>query len=248
VVTLSVIIPAYNEAALLGETLASVLRAVAALQPGLSVEVIVVDNGSSDATRSIAQSAGETVRVVDCAARGAARARHQGALESRGDVLCFLDADTLLPEEALVEVLGAVRERAMLAGIARYCSRDGGLKSRLWWGFWNLVRCLPLPRAKAMPAFMFCTRAAFLEYGPFDERVAIGEEWPILAGIAAREPRRLAYLWSLRIPTSSRRMELVRFGYTRLFCKYVWAVLAFRGRVAYDDTIRHAATVPTDGS
>lgn len=246
-ITLSVIIPAFNEAALIGETLASVRRAVSALPPGMSAEVIVVDNGSSDATRSIALGVGGMVRVVDCAARGAARARNHGAFESRGDVLCFLDADTLLPERSLIEVLAAVREREVLAGIAPYCSRDGGVRSRLWWGFWNLVRCLPLPRAKAMPAFMFCTRAAFLEFGPFDERVAIGEEWPILAGVSARQPRRLAYLWSLRIPTSSRRMELVRFGYSRLFVKYVWAVLAFRGRVRYDDTIRHAATIPTEG-
>lgn len=247
-VTLSVIIPAYNEAALVGETLASVRSAAKVLHPGLSTEVIVVDNGSSDATRSIVLSAGGNVRVVDCGKRGAACARNQGAFESRGEVLCFLDADTLLPKQALVEALAAVGERGMLAGIAPYCSRDGGWKSGLWWTFWNLVRCLPLPRAKAMPAFMFCTRAAFDEFGPFDERVAIGEEWPILAGVYATRPRKLAYLWSLRIPTSSRRMELVRFGYVRLFVKYVWAVLAFRGRVQYDDSIRHAATVPTDGA
>lgn len=245
-VTLSVIIPAYNEAALVGETLASVRSAAQALPPGPSIEVIVVDNRSSDATRSIALSSGEAVRVVDCIKRGAACARNQGAVESRGEVLCFLDADTLLPERAFVEVLAAVGERGMLAGMAPYCSREGGVKSRLWWSFWNLVRCLPLPRAKAMPAFMFCTRAAFHEFGPFDERVAIGEEWPILAGVYATQPRKLAYLWSLRIPTSSRRMELVRFGYVRLFVKYVWAVLAFRGRVEYDDTIRHVATVPPD--
>jgi hypothetical protein len=37
-------------------------------------------------------------------------------------------------------------------------------------------------------------------------------------------------------------MELVRFGYTRLFAKYVWAILDVRGRIHYPSTIRQAAT------
>jgi glycosyltransferase involved in cell wall biosynthesis len=247
VTTLSIIIPALNEQALIGETLASVIEAISTLDRETTgtviVETLVVDNASTDSTARVVQSV-PNVRIVHCDRRGAARARNVGARESLGDILCFLDADTLLPETALVEVLGVCRKGTVLAGIAPYCARDGGVRSRLWWWFWNHVRLLPIPRAKAMPAFMFCTREAFLEFGPFDERVAIGEEWPILAGVYARAPRSLAYLWSLQVPTSSRRMDLVRFGYTRLFCKYIWAILAFRGRVQYDDSIRHPTTAP----
>lgn len=250
-VQLSIIVPALNEEALIGETLASIERALTALEITTAsldgkvteVEILLVDNGSRDSTRTIA-GAFPRATVVDCPQRGAARARNHGARLSQGEILVFLDADTLLPEGVLDLVLSYCRAGTVTAGIAPYCARDGGIRANIWWWFWNHVRRLPLPHAKAMPAFMFCTRAVFDELGPFDERVAIGEEWPILARLYARTPAAMAYLWTIPIPTSSRRMELKRFGYLRLFCKYVWAVLVFRGRVNYDDTIRNSLSKP----
>jgi hypothetical protein len=94
---------------------------------------------------------------------------------------------------------------------------------------------------------MFCTREAFDEFGPFDERVAIGEEWPILAGLYRTRPRRFVYDQALTAFSSGRRMELQRFGYTRTFARYVWAVLSFRGRVDYPDHVRHAPRDSTPG-
>ena len=131
-----------------------------------------------------------------------------------------------------------MRTRVRVAGICRLGTFDGGSRARLWWTFWNAVRHLPLPRAKAMPAFMFCTREAFDRYGPFDESVAIGEEWPILAGVYAAEPQRFVYDRRVLAWSSSRRMQLVRFGFVANFAKYVWAVLHRRGRVHYTDTVR----------
>ena len=87
---------------------------------------------------------------------------------------------------------------------------------------------------------MFCTREAFDEFGPFDERVAIGEEWPILAGLYRARPRRFVYDQAITALSSGRRMELQHFGYTRTFARYVWAILSFRGRVNYPDHVRHA--------
>jgi hypothetical protein len=89
-----------------------------------------------------------------------------------------------------------------------------------------------------MPAFMFCTREAFDRLGGFDERVAIGEERPILAETWKRDGRRFVYDRRLVIRTSSRRMELQPLGYSRTFFKYVWAILFFSGRVRYSDRIR----------
>ena len=138
-----------------------------------------------------------------------------------------------------------VDEQGYEAGITRLGALDGGRRARCWWAFWNAVRRLPLPRAKAMPACMFCTREAFDEFGPFDERVAIGEEWPILAGLYRARPRRFVYDHAITALSSGRRMELQRFGYTRTFARYVWAVLSFRGRVDYPDHVRHAPRDPT---
>ena len=86
---------------------------------------------------------------------------------------------------------------------------------------------------------MFCTRTAFDLFGPFDERVRIGEEWPILAGVYRTRRSQFIYDRTLTALTSSRRMELQECGYLRTFAKYVWAVLHPSGRVAYTDQVRH---------
>jgi glycosyltransferase involved in cell wall biosynthesis len=250
---ISVVIPARNEEALITSTVGSVLRARdryrEACRDGGAVEVIVVDNASDDGTAdALARHTAEGgVLVATCEPRGAARARNHGARLANGRALVFLDADTQLPPGALVRIAELVEERGYEAGITRLGALDGGRRARCWWAFWNAVRRLPLPRAKAMPACMFCTRETFDEFGPFDERVAIGEEWPILAGLYRARPRRFVYDHAITALSSGRRMELQHFGYTRTFARYVWAVLSFRGRVGYPDHIRHAPRDSTPG-
>ena len=124
-----------------------------------------------------------------------------------GRTLVFLDADTQLPP-GCSSGSRSWSKRGYEAGITRLGGLDGGRRARCWWAFWNAMRRLPLPRAKAMPACMFCTREAFDEFGPFDERVAIGEEWPILAGLYRARPRRFVYDQALTAFSSGRRMEL----------------------------------------
>jgi glycosyltransferase involved in cell wall biosynthesis len=236
--TVSVIIPSLNEEALIAETLESVLSALEVLPRSVAAEVIVVDNGSTDNTRRVVQSAGGNIRLLDCPARGAARARNFGARFSRGDILVFLDADTLIPLRSVNHIYEQCSRNGRSAGMTKLGPRDGRIRASCWWYFWNSVRWLPLPHAKAMPAFMFCTRQAFEDFGPFNEDVAIGEEWPILAEVYRARRNEFIYLRSITARTSSRRMELISFGYTRLFLKYVWAIIDYRGRVHYSDTIR----------
>ncbi len=237
--TVSVIIPALNEEALILETLESVQRSLGVLPPDVTAEVIVVDNGSTDHTRRVVERASGLVRLLDCPSKGAARARNLGARFSRGDILFFLDADTTIPEGSINDIVEQCSRHGFNAGITNLGPRDGGFRACCWWFFWNSVRRLPLPRAKAMPAFMFCTRRTFEDLGPFNEDVAIGEEWPILARLYRSRPNEFIYLRSITARTSSRRMELISFGYTRLFLKYVWAIVDHRGRVHYSAAIRH---------
>lgn len=236
-VEVSVIIPAYNEERLIAATVEAALQALHAW--GGRGEVIVVDNNSQDATarRALEVSTPERVRVVAWKEKGAGRARNRGARLAAGSTLIFADADTQMPRETVRRALQHIRSGAR-AGITGLDGLDGGRRAWLWWFFWGQVRRLPLPRAKAMPALMFCTREAFEANGGFDERVAIGEEWPILADVYRRDRRRLVYDRTLRARTSSRRMELQPLGYLRTGLKYVWAILDFRGRVNYSDRIR----------
>ena len=236
---ISVIIPARNESRLIASTLNHVFGA-ARNTGNNSVEVIVVDNASTDGTWEILQrySKHHPIQTHQLKQLGAARARNFGRKYALGRILVFLDADTHVPAHAFSRIIEHCELRGIEAGIARLVGLEGGLRSNIWWWFWEQVRRLPLSHAKAMPAFMFCTASLFDEFGPFDEEVAIGEEWPILASLFRQRPQRFVYDRSLSMATSNRRMQQQVLGYSRTFLKYVWAILHQSGRRDYTDRIR----------
>ena len=84
----SVIIPVRDGEKYLGEAIDSVLGQTAPV-----FEVIVVNNGSSDGSRAVAERCGGVVRVIDQPVPGLARTRNAGVEASRGEILAFLDAD-----------------------------------------------------------------------------------------------------------------------------------------------------------
>ena len=116
----SVVIPALNEEAALGETLASV-RAEA------PHEIIVVDGGSSDATRSVA--AAHADRVLE-GVRGRAAQMNLGAAAATGDALLFLHADCQLEAGALREAGQFLARKGVAAGCFTMRVRAKGLLYR----------------------------------------------------------------------------------------------------------------------
>ena len=107
----SVIIPTYNRAGLIGEAIESV-RA----QTYRPIEIIIADDGSTDDTEAVvgrfAESAGEglNVRYVRQENQGAPAARNRGLLESRGEFIQFLDSDDLLHPDKLSAQVTAMRQ------------------------------------------------------------------------------------------------------------------------------------------
>lgn len=91
----SVIIPVHNGEAYLAEAVQSVLDQ--SYQP---IEIIVVDDGSTDGTATVARSLGEKVTFVAQPQGGVAAARNRGVQEARGERIAFLDADDVwMPEK-----------------------------------------------------------------------------------------------------------------------------------------------------
>ncbi len=88
--SVSVIIPVRNGELYLGEAIDSVLK-----QTFSPLEIIVVDNGSTDRSRAVAERFTRLVRVVDEPIASPARARNAGVQAARGDFIAFLDADDL---------------------------------------------------------------------------------------------------------------------------------------------------------
>ncbi len=101
--SISVVIPAYNAESFLAEAIASAL----AQSPPVS-EVVVVDDGSTDDTASLAASFGPPVIVVRQDNRGIGAARNAGVAVAHGDYLAFLDADDIWPDGRLCQLLAAL--------------------------------------------------------------------------------------------------------------------------------------------
>lgn len=99
---ISFIIPAYNEEAVLGGCLETLIKAIAATP--CDHEIIVVNNASTDGTKEVAEGF-SGVRVVDEHRKGLVWARRAGFLASTGDLLANLDADTRTPVEWLPKVI-----------------------------------------------------------------------------------------------------------------------------------------------
>lgn len=96
-VRVSVIIPAYNSARFLPDTLHSVLA-----QTYSDYEVIVVDDGSTDDTEAVVMAVGGPVRYLPQSNGGPSAARNAGIGAARGEFICFLDADDLWTPDKLV--------------------------------------------------------------------------------------------------------------------------------------------------
>jgi len=92
----SVIIPVFNGERFLREAVQSVLD-----QRHSSLEIIIVDDGSTDGTATVARSLSETVRYLHQTNQGPAAARNRGIEQARGGLLAFADADDLWPSTKL---------------------------------------------------------------------------------------------------------------------------------------------------
>jgi glycosyltransferase involved in cell wall biosynthesis len=247
---LSFVIPARNEEALIAETLEAILTSVARAAgvsrgelrlPASSFEVIVADDASEDDTAAIVRKYADDVgvRLVPCRGGTCASARNAGVAASTGRVLCFVDADTIVPENAVRRVLELHEREDRCLVLYRLAAREPGIRPWLWWTFWGLARHLPLARAKSMPAFMSCNRTHFEAYGPFDESFVTAEEWPLTQAAYRHHHARFLYDRRLTARTSSRRMELQSFGYFRTFFKWASVVLFRWARTSPVDDIRH---------
>ena len=109
----SILIPAYNSAPWIAETVQSALA-----QTWQRKEIIVVDDGSTDETFAVAQKfAGPSVKVVRSENQGASGARNTAYSLSHGDYIQWLDADDLLaPDKVERQVLAATDPSVLLSG------------------------------------------------------------------------------------------------------------------------------------
>jgi glycosyltransferase involved in cell wall biosynthesis len=166
---ISFVIPAHDEELLLPRTIDSIRATARELR--LEHEIVVVDDASTDRTGAIAAERG--ARVVRVEHRQISATRNAGGRAARGELLVFVDADTVVPVGPVAGALAVIASGGIAGGCT--CRFDGRLP--LWARVLVPAMMALYRRARLTPgAFLFCTRAAFEAVGGFDETVFGGEE------------------------------------------------------------------------
>ena len=185
--SISVVVPAYNAARTLPATVASIES-----QTVRALEILVVDDGSTDATVDVAHATGaNNLRVISQANAGHAAARNTGIAAARGRYVAFLDADDLWLPEKLERQLGEIGPnpgiRALQTGAARV---DDEL--RLLWAepcrrsedqLWDTLSFRNMP---AMMSTLLAERELLDEVGGFDPSLVILQDWDLAIRLARR--------------------------------------------------------------
>ncbi|MDX1935098.1 MAG: TIGR04283 family arsenosugar biosynthesis glycosyltransferase [Capsulimonadales bacterium] len=210
---LSIIVPTLNEEKALPETLARIARCAP------SAEIVLVDGGSTDGTRAVyerfvARSA-QPVRWID-SARGRGRQMNAGAAAGRGEVLLFLHADTLLPDDSERHLRRALRDPRIRGGnfrlaftprsaLSDFYARCYNLRSR-WHVFYG-------------DSGLFVRRETFVALGGY-RADRLMEDVEFIGRL--RRHGGLTFLGQATVVTSARRFHGTRRGLTMLF---VWLLL-----------------------
>lgn len=204
----SVVVPAFNEEALLARSLAGIRSATEAFASrGWKSELIVCDNNSTDATAQIARAAG--AKVVFEPVNQISRARNSGAREADGDWLVFVDADSVPSRELFAEVGESIAWGRCLAGGATVTYGETRRAAALAIArVWNTASRLG---RWAAGSFIFCEAASFREAGGFSEELYASEEIELfvrLKRLARRKGRSIAILHRHPLLTSDRKLAL----------------------------------------
>ncbi len=185
----SVIIPAYNAAAFLGDTLDSVLA-----QTYKNLEIIVVDDGSTDTTPHVLESYKDRITVLHQANAGQATARNSGARSAKGEFLAFLDSDDLWDSDKInrqVELINRFPK-----ALAVYCDHrsidaqgnplasSGALAHPRPSG--NILRALLLGPCIITPGLVLLRRNAFDMMGGFDKTMRGHEDYTLWLRLATQ--------------------------------------------------------------
>jgi glycosyltransferase involved in cell wall biosynthesis len=169
---ISVIIPVYNCAQYLAAAIESVLA-----QTWTPREIIVIDDGSRDASAAVARSCGSSLTYAFQAHAGAGAARNHGVKLARGDYLAFLDADDLWRRDKLTLQMSALASRpdlqVVFGHVEQFVSPDLSHEQA------TSMDCPAAAAPARLPGTMLISSAAFRNIGWFCSDLRVGEfvEW-----------------------------------------------------------------------
>lgn len=201
---ISVLIPAYNEEKYIRRTIESVL---AQDYPKENYELIVVNNGSTDGTRKVAQKYG--AKVVDYTQiQGLSATRRFGASVVTGDITCWLDADVVIPNQWFTTAV-AILDKDDVVGVtgpirALNGSRFQKLIVAIAFEFYRLVNVLYREVYFANGNFAYKTDA-YMKTSGFDMNLPSGEDLDI--SLKLLKVGKIVYDRRLSAKTDTRRLK-----------------------------------------
>jgi glycosyltransferase involved in cell wall biosynthesis len=229
---ISIIIPAYNEESYLPETLERIGKALSVAD--CSSEIIVVDNGSQDKTRQIAESFG--AKVCPESEHNISKVRNTGAKNSAGDILIFVDADTLVPPTLFREIVKVMTDEKCFGGAVSVAYGDFKRKwvkfYLLGWKFWETVF------NTRQGATQFCRREAFFALNGYDENIYMGEDVEFhrrLAKLAKARKGYVSFIKNPKVMTSTRRFDKMSWAKTLLLTNPLFIVFTWKRRKFWKD-------------
>jgi glycosyltransferase involved in cell wall biosynthesis len=183
----SVVIPAYNAARWIRDAIQSVVA-----QDWQDLEIVVVDDGSTDSTPEIVRSFGNNLILLRQPNRGVAHARNLGTQTARGRYVAYLDADDTWHSDKLTRQLTALRA----ANHAHFCStpfvladdtlrplaiRDVGIRD-------PLLGDLLFQNVVGTPSTVICERELVLSVCGFREELSQCADWDLWLRLRSRTP------------------------------------------------------------
>lgn len=182
--TVSILIPTYNRENVIRKALDSALA-----QTYRKVQIVVVDDGSTDNTRDVIKSYGQDIVYVYQKNRGIASARNTGLRHCTGDYIAFLDSDDYWLPQKLERQVAIFQDHPEYGMVACQCAsidaqgrfRQKNRPGRSGWVLESLFRKNFIRTSAAV-----VTKACIEAVGPFDETLRECEEYDLWLRIAAR--------------------------------------------------------------
>lgn len=231
---ISIVIPAYNEEQCLPKTLERINKALAVLAAACAFEIIVVDNDSQDKTKQIAEAFGAKVFLEK--EHNIGRVRNTGADNSTGDLLIFIDADTLVPKMLFQKIVDLMEDEKCYGGAVAVEYEDF---QREWmkyylagWKFWSKFFNM------AQGAAQFCRQPVFEELKGYDQTIYMGEDIEFYWRLSRFAKRNNSYLHLIEQPTvttSARRFDKMSLWKTFLLTHPIFISLTWRKKSYWKD-------------
>lgn len=203
---ISAIIPAYNEEK-------SIENAILSLKnqdfPKDEFEIIIVNDGSTDRTREIAEKYAH--KVITQKNQGPAFAKNNGAKKAKGDIIVFMDADTTVSSNYFKEIMKAVKRENVIGGQPNIKFKNEGIYRELTQ---NLVGNIIPHILDKLEIYKICLRTTccfykkdyFLKEGGFEDFTFDDAEFSFRVGRKGK----LTILRNVNSYTSSRKID--KFG------------------------------------